>query len=71
MISDKALKEALITRALTVEELTEVGRRGYFLLIQSGITYNKKEKQLEFQSLMAVQNAIQLATLREEQGDSL
>jgi hypothetical protein len=55
------LVNALVTRALTNEELAEVGRQGSYLLIHSGEPFNQKEVELRLQSMLLVQQTFQLS----------
>lgn len=49
------LREALVTRVLSDEEMVEVGRAGARLIISDGQSYNAAEKEAEFQSMLMVQ----------------
>lgn len=64
----RILCDALTTRALTYDELVEVGMWGYHLLLpmrvlsdtcMAGEAYNPTEKLLEFNSKLTIQQLLQ------------
>jgi hypothetical protein len=58
------LKHALVSRPLTIDELTEVGRLGHRLLVVPMQSYNQSELQAEYLGLLAIQQLIQLAAAK-------
>lgn len=60
----RELADALVSRPLTVAELSEVGRIGYHLLCPILESYNPEEKQRMFAALLSIQESIQIATSR-------
>ena len=59
------LRQAMISRPLSVDELREVGQIGYRMLCPINQSFTASVKIAEFASLLSVQQMIQLAASRE------